>query len=296
MSALPGVWLDLITDGADTKHGGKSATVKALRQVMLAAHRAGWTYVDIYPLLTDTKGRKLAAQIIIGRGGIMINSRQRDTFLRKHWDDTAAVAAAGSTWAHGDVLDVIEFVRQAFDAAGDLGTRERAVLTAVIDLADQHGTTRVAAPVRVVAEASGLSVPMAYRVLMDLCQRGEWLDVARRGSRRAGRSNLYRLAPAVLETYRGATPPTSQDLPTSHLPTSHQPPMSQLRGESSMSAETTANDRGGSLTINVSGDEEAVMVAALAAYRQTKAAAAAAADRQPATVVDIATRSRRPAS
>jgi|NGEPerStandDraft_6_1074524.scaffolds.fasta_scaffold23549_2 hypothetical protein len=270
--ALPGVWLDLLTDGADIRRGGKSAAVRAVRQVMLAAHRAGWEYVDLQPLLTDAKGRKLAAQVATGRGGRKINPRQVDDFLRKHWDGTAKLADAKPTWTHDDVLGAIELVTAAVDAADNLGRRERAVMRAVLDLADQHGTTRVAAPVRVVAEAAGLTVPTAHRVLMDLCQRGEWLDIAKRGSRQAGRSNLYSLAPSLLETYKGATPPTSQYVPTSHLPTSHS------ERESGMAATVT-------FTLT---PEQSAQVAVLVS--QLKQAEAATTDRQPASVVDLATR------
>jgi hypothetical protein len=226
MTPLPGRWLDLLTDGVEIHSGdGKFAVTKALRSVMLAAHRAGWEYRDLYPYLTDIKGRKLAAQVATGQGGRAIPVAQRATFLQRHWDETKKVVAEQPTWTHDDVIGANELVRQRVAETDDLTERDRGVMSAVLDLADLHGTTKVAAPVRAVAAASGLSRVEAHRVLMSLCDRG-WLVLAQRGNHAedpAGcRSNIYGLSPSVLGTYRPALPPMSQPVPMSLLPMSQE--------------------------------------------------------------------------
>ncbi len=221
--ALPGVWIDLLTDGVHIGHGGRQPVIKAVRQIMLAAHRLGITYTDLHPLLTDVKRRRLAAQLATGRGGRPIAPGQRERLLRALWDDTAKVAASSPPWTRDDACAAIQHVRDALDDADDLDPSERAVMRAVIDLAEAYGTTRVAAPVRRVAQAAGLTTPTAHRVLKRLCDGSGWLSLAKRGDRLSRRSNLYRVGPALLAGGRmgGLRPPTSQAPPTSHPPTSH---------------------------------------------------------------------------
>jgi hypothetical protein len=230
MTSLSGHALGLLTNGADIGKGDrKSAVTEAMRSVMMSAQRAGWEYVDLHPYLTDTRCQRLAAQIAAGYGGRTINRRQRDDFMHKHWDETAKITAERPPWTHDDVLGAIELVRAALDTDDELGAQDRAVMDAVLDLADRHGITRVAAPARQVATACGITRMDAHRALTRLCERGEWLKLAKRGSPRsqnadgtsgAGRSNLYQLSPDLLRTYKGASPPTSQSLPMSHLPMS----------------------------------------------------------------------------
>jgi hypothetical protein len=230
MTALPAFSLSVLTNGADIgRGGGKSAVTKAVLQVMLSAQRVGWHYVDMHRLLADTKSYRLAAQLAAGYGGRKIPAAQREAFMRQLWDKAEKVASQRPPWTHDDVLGAIELVRQELDATGaDLGEQERAVIQAVLDLADLHGTTRVAAPVRQVAKAAGLSRMEAHRALIRLCERGEWLVLARRGTSKAsdsngggtGRSNLYQLSPDLLRTYKGASPPKSHGIPMSQIPMS----------------------------------------------------------------------------
>lgn len=106
-------------------------------------------------------------------------------------------------------------------------------MNAVLTLAEQHGSTRVAAPARKVAEMARTSPADAHRVLIRLSGEGKWLRLAKRGNAQTGRANLYNLAPPLLNVW-GASPPMSQDPPMSH------PPMSHKEGPSPMSVALTA--------------------------------------------------------
>jgi hypothetical protein len=299
VTPLPTRSLDLLTDGVEiSAGGGKYAVTKALRSVMMVAQRAGWNYQDLYPYLTDTKGRKLAAQVATGQGGRPIPAVQRAKFLHRHWDETQRVVDGHPTWTPDDRASVRALVRQSVDESDDLSAQERVVMAAVLDLADYHDTTKVAAPARVVAAAAGLTVPTAYRVLKDLWQRGEWLVLAQRGNHaedpRGCRANVYGLSPRVLETYSPALPPMSHPVPMSHVPMSHVEP-TQPESECAMSAASSlpqngsvpdGSDRAGTLILDgleVTWDE----VASILERRQARAQQAAQLD---ANVVNISTR------
>jgi hypothetical protein len=222
---LPGPMIDLASEGIRGPAVTRSDVVKATRQIMLSAHRAGgWSYADIHVLLTDTTARRLAKQIGTGRGGRPISPGMVMQFLDRHWRETAKVAAERPAWNRDDVEGFIDLVRDAVDGA-DIPTFDRDVLEVILDLAAMHGTTRPAAPVRTVVERLGLDATRSrdcmrvHRRLARLAEDGIWIRLAKRGSRT--RANLYALAPALAETYTGATPPTSQGLPTSHPPMSH---------------------------------------------------------------------------
>jgi len=244
--ALPGKYVDLLTDGADLSRGGRSAVVLAVRQVMLSAHRHGIPFVDVHVLLTDVEHRKLARQVAHGKGGLRLPRRQREEFLRRHWEETALLAQERPSWSREDALDAVEFVRDNL-AGAEMDSRERVVMEAVLQLAAGYGTTQVAAPARVVASRTGLSPMQVHRTLMKLCEDGEWLRLAKRGNAQTRRSNLYNIGPALLDTW-GASPPMSQGPPMSH------PPMSQKEEGDRMA-----------VTLTIQTDDLTGLVAQLAA-------------------------------
>jgi hypothetical protein len=218
MSSLPGKHLDLLTDGVDLSRGGRAAVVKAVRRVMLSAHRAGIPYADIHALLTDVDNRKLASQIAHGKGGRLMPRHQREAFLRKHWADTKRVCEARPAWSREDALEAVEYVADNL-AGADMDDRERVVLEAVLDLARGYGTTQTVAPVHVISAKTGISTSQVHRTLMRICDKGEWLSLAQRGNARTRRGNLYNVGPALLKVW-GASPPKSLAPTTSHPPTS----------------------------------------------------------------------------
>jgi hypothetical protein len=230
VTALPGKYLDLLTEGVDLSNG-RSAVVIAVRQVMLSAHRAGIAYTDIYVLLTDVEHRKLAHQVAHGKGGRWLPGLQREVFLRKLWEDTGRLVATRPPWSRADALDAVEFVRDNLEGA-QMDPLERSVMTAVLGLASGYGTTQVAAPVRTIAMMTGLGRMQAHRTLERICKTGEWLRLAKHGNSRTGRANLYNVGPGLLDLW-GASPPRSQDPPMSH------PPMSHIDGEAEMPAPLT---------------------------------------------------------
>lgn len=230
-AALPGWAIDLITDGADLRHGRK-AVVSAVRQVMLSAHRHKVRYHDIHALLTGEL--TLAKQVRTGRRGSQINRNTRDRLLRDQWDDTAKVAARSPAWDRDTALAAINHVKSEFDLDTDLGPKDRAVMGAVLALAERHGTTRVATPVRTIAEMTGMSPAAAHRALSKLAADRQWLALAKRGNYKTGRASLYNLAPGLLNVW-AASPPKSQPVPMSH------PPMSHPEGDAAMSVALTAS-------------------------------------------------------
>jgi len=217
--ALPGKYVDLLTDGADLSRGGRSAVVLAVRQVMLSAHRHGIPFVDVHVLLTDVEHRKHARQVAHGKGGLRLPRRQREEFLRRHWEETALLAQERPSWSREDALDAVEFVRDNL-AGAEMDSRERVVMEAVLQLAAGYGTTQVAAPARVVASRTGLSPMQVHRTLMKLCEDGEWLRLAKRGNAQTRRSNLYNIGPALLDTWGGFAPhvPGPTYVPPTYVP------------------------------------------------------------------------------
>lgn len=246
ITALPGPIVDLMHEGVrDVKNRGD--VVRAVRAVMFSAHHHQQSWATIQRELTDEKRNKLAVQIATGRRGSKMNPAQVTKFLHELWDQTANEVASRPAWTADDVLDFLEFVREVLDNS-EVPDRDRAVMDVVLDLANQYRTARVAAPVHVVAEKTGLTKPTAHRALMGLCDTGDWLALARRGSKT--RSNLYNVAPALRETYTGALRPMSHDQPTSHQPTSH---------------EAVAT-----LQLPLTAEEQAVVLAALTEHRAAR--------------------------
>lgn len=218
--------IDLATDGVRGAELKRVDVVRATRQVMLSAHRAGWSWGEVHALLTDVRNRRLARQISTGHGGRTIAPKMREAFLERHWAETEEVAQRRPAWNRDDVLDFIEEVRQVL-AGSDVAERDRQLVNVAIDLAAQYGTTRPALSVSAVATRLGLDPDLSrdrmrvHRALSRLAAEGTWLSLAKRGNRATGRANLYNLAPPLAATYTGATPPMSQPLPMSHAPMSH---------------------------------------------------------------------------
>lgn len=225
--ALPGWVLDLATEGIRGPSLTRSDVAKATRQIMMSAHRAGHSWGDVHAILTDRKRHRLATQIATGRGGQPISPKAVAKFLDHHWRDTEKVVEARPAWERDDVLSFIEVVQENLHDA-DVSELDRSILQVIVDLANQHGTSRPAVPVRSVVERLGLDselsrdVMKVYRALKRLADDGHWLALAKAGNRATGRANLYNLAPALAATYTGATPPKSHPAPTSHPPTSHE--------------------------------------------------------------------------
>lgn len=205
--SLPGWALDLATDGVDISSGGRGAVVLGIRRVMLSAHRHGVAYSDVYALLTDTRARRLAAQIALGRGGRAIPSPQRDKLLRDLWQQTQDEVEKRPAWNRDDAISAIAFIRDHFEGAPGLRDKERAVVGVVLDLAEYHGTTRPAVPSRVVAHRTGLPLMTANDTLRRLSRDGEWLRLVQQGNRHTRRASLYLVAPPLLNVW-GASPPT----------------------------------------------------------------------------------------
>lgn len=226
---LTGWALDLAVDGLPGQPEiTRGDVVMAMRKMMFSGARSGMTWADIYPYATDTHRYRLAAQIATGRGGRPIALKVRNRFLQQHWQDVCRVIAERPAWTQADVYGFIEHARDELERAS-LPPSQATVMDVVVTVAAQKGTSRPAVPVHVVVDATGLSKSTAHRTLMRLADDGYWLALAKRGNKH--KANLYNLAPALAGTYAGASPPTSQDPPTSH------PPTSQLEeGETDMSA------------------------------------------------------------
>jgi hypothetical protein len=220
---LPGWALDLATDGVRLTDG-RVEVVKAVRCVMLSAHHAGWAYSDIYALLTDTGRRSLARQLAHGGQGRPLSPARRNAWLRRTWLDLEGVYKAHRPYSRDEVLDAIEKVAADLERA-ELDADKAAVLAVVIDLARGYATARVAVPVHVVVERTGLSKSKSHRLLMRLCDEGDWIKLAKRGDRLRGRSNLYRVV--AVDAYLGLTayvPPPSY-VPRSYVPRQDADPM-----------------------------------------------------------------------
>lgn len=224
MAALSGTYLDLITDGLPDVQS-RAEVVMAVRRVMLSAHRCGVPESQVFALLTDTEGRRLAAQIATGRGGRKMTTRQRSKFLRDLWEQTRQVAASRPAWSRDDALAAIEYVRDNWTGTEALPAKHRQVLDVVLDLATEYGTTRPVVPVREVTARTGIPRSTVSRILRELADDGEWLRLVKRGNHHTRRASLYTLAPDLLHAFTvnlwGASPPKSHGLPMSHPPMSH---------------------------------------------------------------------------
>ena len=204
VTALPGKYLDLLTEGVDLVQRRPPRGRRCPRQVMLSAHRQGIAYTDVYGLLTDTEHRKLAHQLAHGKGGRRLpgpSERVPPQAVERH----EAGGRRTPCLVEGGRLGGPR-VREGQPCRG-LGPLERSVMTAVLDLAFGYGTTQVAAPARAIAMTTGLGRMQVHRTLMKICAAGEWLRLAKRGNaQEAGRANLYNVAPALLDLW-GASPP-----------------------------------------------------------------------------------------
>ena len=232
MKSLPGPMVDLATNGITNTITRREIT-KATNRIILSAIRAGWSYVDVFTLLTDTKHRNLAKQLSTGKGDRPIPDQQRNTWIWKQWERLTEYAATHPSWDATDVPDALAYVRDQFiNAAPTMTERDALIVNTFIDLADHYRTLRPVGPIRVIATTTGLPLMTAHRSIMQLCEQCEWLQLAQRGSRRSGRANLYRLAPAHVGTYMGALPPTYQPVTASPMyQTGDHSPMYQTNDE-----------------------------------------------------------------
>ena len=241
MATISGTYLDLITDGVPNPFD-RSSVVMAVRRVMLSAHRGQVPFQQVQDLLSDTKGRRLAAQIATGRGGRQIARAQRSRFLRDLWAQTGEVASRRPAWNRDTALAAIEHVRDHWAGTESLPKRHQAILNVVLDLATEKGTTRPTVPVREVEKRTGIPYQTVSRILGKIAVEGTWLRLAKRGNHRTGRASLYTLAPDLLRDFDdnvwGASPPESHPQPMSHPPMSHESePMSMSITVTALSAE-----------------------------------------------------------
>lgn len=213
-----------------------------VRRIMMHAHRKGIDYPEIHRILADPSRFRLAAQIAHGRNGGTTSKPQVARFLSEQWASTAKEVAKRPAWSRDDALDFIEHVSEALDAS-EVPSKDRAVIEAVLTLARQHGTSRVAAPVLQVAAMAGLSKSDAHRVLMRICEAGDWLSLAQHGNHRTHRANLYNLSPPLAATYGGLSAPMSQAPPMSHPPTSQPSPEEHVQITITISSEELADWR-----------------------------------------------------
>lgn len=257
--------IDLATDGV-RRIQSRGEVVTAVRSVMLSAYRAGWTWPDVHHLLTDTSRRRLAKQLHTGRGDRPIPAGKVNESLRRWWDDVSSLADAEPAWDRAHALTFVREVRESLDAS-DVPALDRQVLTIVLDLATEYGTTRVAVPSRTVAERLGISRMRAHRALVRLCETGAWLDLAQRGDQK--RANLYRLAPALRTA--------SQPIPA-HLPDVANP---ETNG---------SNVTGAFLQTPLSEDDHAAVLALLAERRKQAEKPQRPDDHRPANVVTLPSR------
>lgn len=235
---LPGIWIDLLTEGVDLPRDGVKAVTTSVLQIMCSAARLHWQYADLYPMLVNTRRYELARQFSAGRHGGKMPKTNRDRLLRQLWDQAGEVVAKTPPMGLDDAKDAIDYVRREMQAARDLSAQERAVIEAVLDLAEKNHTVRPAAPARKISEATGISRATAHRTLTRLSTDGTWLSLAKRGTRNRydresgeiipGKSSLYRIAPALVreqqassELTRGTTSPKSHDTNKSHTNKSH---------------------------------------------------------------------------
>jgi len=221
MGTLPSTAIDLIRDGlTDSASLTRRDVHVAMRTAMILAHRNGVDWPTMHAFLTDKDRNVLARQIATGRRGKAMNQGNVTKILSKAWDDTKQLVDKSPTWTCDDVFNIIEEIQVALEGS-ILPERQRKVMEAAIKLGFQKGTTRPTLPARTIAEMTGIPKTSVGRILGRLAEDGDWLRLARRGNAKQGRANIYRLAPAIADTYRAATPPMPHDPPMSHPPMSH---------------------------------------------------------------------------
>ena len=178
--------------------------ITAIRTIMCSAHRNNIDRTQIMWLLTDENKRNLARQIATGRNGGRLPKTAVTKLLTKHWAETKTYMEEAPRLTRQDGENLAEIVLTELEHSA-LNRLDKAIVSHAATLAGQYGTTRPAMPVRATTEAlkrQGLNVSdmTVHRAIGRLCQRGEWLALAQRGSSSAkgGRANLYHLAPLLL--------------------------------------------------------------------------------------------------
>jgi hypothetical protein len=199
VSAWAGWCVDLVNDGVRIDRDGRKAVVMALRRIMLSGNRTGKSYEDFHRLLTKRDSRLWWQVRDSGPNGRPRTPVEVERLLRKHWQQTATIAE-DPAWDADVVAAILADCREALDLADALGPQDRAVLSAIFELAEHRRTTRPTAPVRVIAERAGLSRSSASRIMIRLHNEGRWIRRVQSGNYRTGRASLYSLAPTIALT------------------------------------------------------------------------------------------------
>lgn len=198
--SLDGPLIDLIRDGLPdiSDAHGRDYDVpvwNALVRTAMSAAQRGQGFDEWLPLVMESQSH-LGQQARRMGGRKDRSHREWQQHLGKAWDKAQEVITARPTIDAEHIADRIAAVRTAAaDGEARLEDDERAVLAAIAELAEHHGTTRPACPRREIQRIAELSERRAGAALASLIDRGV-MTVARRG--RAGvegkrRATLYRL-------------------------------------------------------------------------------------------------------
>ncbi len=225
--SLDGPLIDLIRDGvpdlADAHGRDYDVPVwNALVRTAMSATQRGHGFDQWIVYVTESRSH-LGQQARRMGGRKDRSDREWREHLGKCWNRAQEVIAARPTITPEHIAERIAAVRATVaDGETRLEDDERAVLAAVAELAEHHGTTRPACPRREVQGLAGISDPRTRVALSSLISRGV-LTIARRG--RAGdlgkrRATLLRLPGGdvlsrltLAETH---TPPEDKTYGSSH--------------------------------------------------------------------------------
>ena len=107
MRNLPPDIMRLVNDGIPRGQSLIHQDVdRAVRQVMLSAIRADWTFNDVAVVLTNP-ANGLAHQIATGPGRRARTPTQVTRWLLKRWEQTERFAATNQPWTRDDALGFI---------------------------------------------------------------------------------------------------------------------------------------------------------------------------------------------
>lgn len=209
---LAGKWIDLLRDGDHT--GRYRSRSEAAMALALAMTNAGWTWPDWHREMTDDTNR-LAAWALTRPDGTTRTTRDTTRRLESTW--TKAQARAADRPAVNTPTDTQHLIGEIRATAstrtwhGPGGRRDRDVLTALLDLATQRGTTTPQTSVRALCEHTAYrSARTISTALRSLTEAG-WLTPDRDPRRSSA------------TTYRLALPRGGQGGQNLHMSTSHTP-------------------------------------------------------------------------
>ncbi len=212
--------MDALIEGLPNTHITRGQIIKELRRIMCSMHHAQWSYANAHNVLTDQAKYRFALQLATNERGRQSSTPIINKEIRKHWDATAKVVATRPAWSKEKAVEAVDHATATFHTSADLPATQHLVMSHILDLAAEYGTTKVTIPVRVIAERAGISRSTAHRTIKELADAGEWLSLVRRGNYRTRKANVYRIAPKLLNIW-GVTPPKSHAYlsPTSLSPT-----------------------------------------------------------------------------